>query len=53
MKPAVAPMVKPAHIEDIRMLEGEPATRGLLVVKELPDGSTGAQLRIAVSHDLV
>ena len=30
MKPAVAPMVKPAHIEDMRMLDGEPASSKLL-----------------------
>ncbi len=30
MKPAVAPMVKPAHMEDMRMLEGEPASSQLL-----------------------
>ena len=29
MKPAVAPMVNPAHIEDMRMLEGEPASINL------------------------
>ena len=29
MKPAVAPMVKPAHIDDMRMFEGLPASKRL------------------------
>lgn len=29
MKPAVAPMVKPAYMDGIRMFEGEPAGTGL------------------------
>ena len=31
MKPAVAPMVKPAHIDDMRMFEGVPASKRLLM----------------------
>jgi hypothetical protein len=40
MKPAVAPMVKPAYIDGIRMFEGVPAETGLRMTRfQLQHGS--------------